>query len=73
MLNEKRKFLAFETVKRKKKFNMAKDYPKVSKYIYENFGIYISKEEYFELVGSYPELRKKYFKWLDLKRGGKYD
>jgi len=62
MLNEERKFITYERIRRRGLYNMVTDWQKVLRYAKRYFKIRISREEYIELIENYSELRARYLR-----------
>ncbi|GAI87169.1 unnamed protein product [marine sediment metagenome] len=62
MINEERKFISVERIRRKGRYNMITDWPKVLKYAKRYMKIRISKEDYIELIENYSDLRARYLR-----------
>lgn len=62
MVNEERKFISIERIRRRGLYNMITDWPKVLKYAKRYLKIGISKEDYIELIEHYSELRARYLR-----------
>jgi len=61
MINEERKFIAYERIRRRGLYNML-DYPKVIAYAKRYLKINIPKKDYLELIERYSELRDRYLR-----------
>jgi len=62
MLNEERKFITYERIRRTGKFNMVTDWQVVLRYAKKYFNIDISKDEYLEIIENYSLLREQFLK-----------
>lgn len=61
MINEEEKFRAYEKARLRGLYNML-DYPRVIRYIKKYYKIALSKEEYFEIIKNYSELKERYLR-----------
>ena len=61
MINEKRKFLAYEKARIRGLYNML-DWLHVSRYIAKYYKIGITKDEYLFIIENYSRLKEKYLK-----------
>ena len=62
MLNEERKFLAYEKIKRRGLYDIVTEWQKVLKYAKRYFKVNISKEDYLELIVNYSDLKARYLR-----------
>ncbi|MBA7569700.1 hypothetical protein ES695_03220 [Candidatus Atribacteria bacterium 1244-E10-H5-B2] len=62
MINEERKFISVERIRRKGLYNMLMDWQKVLKYAKRYLKIEIQKEEYFFIIENYSDLRARYLR-----------
>jgi len=62
VLNEERKFITCERIRRGGKFNMITDWQKVLLYAKRYLKIRISREDYLELIENYSDLKIKYLR-----------
>jgi len=62
LINEERKFITYERIRRRGLYNMLMDWQKVLKYAKRYLKISISKEEYFFIIDNYSQLKEKYLK-----------
>jgi len=62
LINEERKFITYERIRRKGLYNMITDWQKVLKYACRYMKMYISKEDYLELIENYSDLKIKYLR-----------
>lgn len=62
MINEERKFISVERIRRKGLYNMIMEWRKVIKYAKRYLKVNISKEDYLELIENYSDLRSRYLR-----------
>jgi len=62
LINEERKFITYERLRRGGKFNMITDWQKALKYAKRYLKVTISKKEYLELIENYSDLRARYLR-----------
>jgi len=62
VLNEERKFISIERIRRKGLYNMVMEWRKVLRYAKRYFKVSISKEDYLELIENYSDLKIKYLR-----------
>lgn len=62
MINEERKFITYERIRRKGLYNMVTEWRKVLLYAKRYLKIGISKEDYLELIENYSDLKIKYLR-----------
>jgi hypothetical protein len=62
MVNEREKFILYETVRTIGCYNMITDSLKVIAFISRVYGVIISRKDYISIVKNYSVLKEKYIK-----------